>query len=214
MTDDARQAAFDVLRALDERDAYLNLLLPALLRERGVRGRDAAFATELAHGTVRWRGSYDAILAALTNGRAVEPAVLDALRLGTHQILSMRLPALREFSDEHGLALISIEDLKIYRRRFESQVERRAETRLPTEFGEFKALGYLDVVSGAEHIALVFGDPAESGALVRVHSECLTGDVFGSRRCDCGPQLQASMDRLYDLGARGILVTDILACRV
>jgi len=92
VTDDARQAAFDVLRALDERDAYLNLLLPALLRERGVRGRDAAFATELAHGTVRWRGSYDAILAALTNGRAVEPAVLDALRLGTHQILSMRVP--------------------------------------------------------------------------------------------------------------------------
>jgi 16S rRNA (cytosine967-C5)-methyltransferase len=92
VTDDARQVAFDVLRALDERDAYLNLLLPALLRERGLSGRDAAFATELAHGTVRWRGSYDAILTALTKGRAIEPAVLDALRLGTHQILSMRVP--------------------------------------------------------------------------------------------------------------------------
>jgi len=92
VTDKPRQVAFDVLRALDERDAYLNLLLPALLRERGVSGRDAAFATELAHGTMRWRGSYDAILAALTNGRTIEPAVLDALRLGAHQILSMRVP--------------------------------------------------------------------------------------------------------------------------
>ena len=92
MTDTPRQTAYDVLRALDERDAYLNLLLPALLRERGVTGRDAAFATELAHGTMRWRGSYDAILAALTNGRTIEPAVLDALRLGAHQLLSMRVP--------------------------------------------------------------------------------------------------------------------------
>lgn len=92
MTDKPRQAAYDVLRALDERDAYLNLLLPSLLRERGVTGRDAAFATELAHGTVRWRGSYDAILAAVTHGRTIEPAVLDALRLGTHQILAMRVP--------------------------------------------------------------------------------------------------------------------------
>jgi 16S rRNA (cytosine967-C5)-methyltransferase len=92
VTDTSRQVAFDVLRALDERDAYLNLLLPALLRERGVSGRDAAFATELAHGTMRWRGSYDAILATLTGGRTIEPAVLDALRLGTHQLLSMRVP--------------------------------------------------------------------------------------------------------------------------
>lgn len=88
----ARQVAYDVLRAVDERDAYVNLLLPALLRERKVSGRDASFATELAHGTIRWRGSYDAIISRLTQGRAVEPAVLDALRLGAHQILSMRVP--------------------------------------------------------------------------------------------------------------------------
>lgn len=92
MTSQARQAAYDAIRAVDERDAYLNLLLPALLRDRGITGRDAAFTTELAHGTVRWRGSYDAIIAHLTNGRTIEPAVLDALRLGAHQILSMRVP--------------------------------------------------------------------------------------------------------------------------
>ena len=137
-------------------------------------------------------------LAGLTPGGVIGEVINDDGTL-------MRLPALREFSDEHGLALISIEDLKIYRRRFESQVERRAETRLPTEFGEFKALGYLDVVSGAEHIALVFGEPGATGALVRVHSECLTGDVFGSRRCDCGPQLQASMAAVRSAGA-GVVV--------
>jgi 3,4-dihydroxy 2-butanone 4-phosphate synthase/GTP cyclohydrolase II len=137
-------------------------------------------------------------LAGLTPGGVIGEVINDDGTL-------MRLPALREFANEHGLALISIEDLKIYRRRFETQIERRAETRLPTEFGEFSALGYLDVVSGAEHIALIYGDPAASGALVRVHSECLTGDVFGSRRCDCGPQLQASMAAVRTAGA-GVVV--------
>jgi 3,4-dihydroxy 2-butanone 4-phosphate synthase/GTP cyclohydrolase II len=137
-------------------------------------------------------------LAGLTPGGVIGEVINDDGTL-------MRLPALREFADEHSLALVSIEDLKIYRRRYESQVQRRAETRLPTEFGGFSALGYLDVVGGAEHIALVYGDPSPSGALVRVHSECLTGDVFGSRRCDCGPQLQASMAAVKAAGA-GVVV--------
>jgi 3,4-dihydroxy 2-butanone 4-phosphate synthase/GTP cyclohydrolase II len=117
----------------------------------------------------------------------------------------MRAPALREFADEHGLALVSIADLQVYRRLHESQVERLAETRLPTEFGEFTALGYRDVIDGAEHIALLHGDPGQDGVLVRLHSECLTGDVLGSRRCDCGPQLQASMAAITAEGA-GIVV--------
>lgn len=137
-------------------------------------------------------------LAGLTPGGVIGEVINDDGTL-------MRAPALRAFADEHGLALISIEDLKIYRRRHETQVQRLAETRLPTEFGEFTALGYRDVVSGAEHVALVFGEPAESGALVRVHSECLTGDVFGSRRCDCGPQLQASMAAVRTAGS-GVVV--------
>lgn len=88
----ARQAAFDALRAVDDRDAYVNLLLPPLLRERSISGRDAALATELAHGTLRWQGAYDAIIDHLAPGRAIEPAVRDALRLGCHQLLSMRVP--------------------------------------------------------------------------------------------------------------------------
>ena len=137
-------------------------------------------------------------LAGLTPGGVIGEVIHDDGTL-------MRLPALREFADEHGLALISIEDLKIYRRLHESQVARLAETRLPTEFGTFTALGYRDTVSGAEHIALIYGNPVSPGALVRVHSECLTGDVLGSRRCDCGPQLQASMAAVTAAGS-GVVV--------
>src|SRR5690606_27506072 len=116
-----------------------------------------------------------------------------------------RAPELREFADEHGLALVSIEDLQIYRRLHESQVERLAQTHLPTEFGEFRAYGYRDTIDGAEHIALVHGEPGTEDVLVRLHSECLTGDVFGSRRCDCGPQLEAAMAAIAAEGA-GIVV--------
>jgi len=116
-----------------------------------------------------------------------------------------RLPALRAFADEHDLALVSIEDLQIYLRLHESQVDRLATTRLPTEFGEFTAHGYRDRIDGAEHIVLVHGDPGTEDVLVRLHSECLTGDVLGSRRCDCGPQLEASMAAVTEAGA-GVVV--------
>ena len=92
MTDKVRAAALEALRAVSERDAYANLLLPSLLRDRGITGRDAALATELVHGTLRRRGTYDAVIQHLTEGRAIEPAVMDALRLGAHQLLSMRVP--------------------------------------------------------------------------------------------------------------------------
>ncbi|MRJ77189.1 bifunctional 3,4-dihydroxy-2-butanone-4-phosphate synthase/GTP cyclohydrolase II [Aeromicrobium sp. SMF47] len=117
----------------------------------------------------------------------------------------MRAPELREFADEHGIALVSIEDLQVYRRLHESQVDRLATTRLPTEFGEFTAHGYRDRIEGSEHVALVFGDPGTEDVLVRIHSECLTGDVFGSRRCDCGPQLELSMTEITAAGA-GVVV--------
>ncbi|MET0928063.1 MAG: bifunctional 3,4-dihydroxy-2-butanone-4-phosphate synthase/GTP cyclohydrolase II [Aeromicrobium sp.] len=117
----------------------------------------------------------------------------------------MRAPELRAFADTHGIALVSIEDLQVYRRLHESQVDRLATTRLPTEFGEFTALGYRDRIEGSEHIALIHGDPGTEDVLVRIHSECLTGDVFGSRRCDCGPQLELSLTEITAAGA-GIVV--------
>lgn len=117
-----------------------------------------------------------------------------------------RGPELRRFADEHGLSMISIEQLIDYRRRTESQVDRVVETRMPTEFGEFTAYGYVHALDGTEFFALVAGDIAtEEEILVRVHSECLTGDVFASRRCDCGPQLHESMRMVQEAG-RGVII--------
>src|ERR1700730_1483041 len=90
-TDPARRAAYDVLRAVADRDAYANLLLPAMLAERGLVGRDAAFATELTYGTLRGRGTYDAVLAACSDRDDIDPPVRDVLRLGAHQLLATRV---------------------------------------------------------------------------------------------------------------------------
>jgi 3,4-dihydroxy 2-butanone 4-phosphate synthase/GTP cyclohydrolase II len=120
-----------------------------------------------------------------------------------------RAAELRAFADEHDLAMISIEDLVRYRRRNENLVERVAETRLPTRHGDFTAYGYRITTDGSEHIALVYGDVSSRGTddpvLTRVHSECLTGDVFGSSRCDCGPQLDEAMERIVAEGS-GVVV--------
>ncbi len=106
----------------------------------------------------------------------------------------MRARALREFADEHGLLMISIADLVAYRRRTERSIERAAETVVPTGHGPFRAVGYRSLLDSVEHVAFVRGDLGDGeDVLVRVHSECLTGDVFGSLRCDCGPQLDAAM---------------------
>jgi len=124
-----------------------------------------------------------------------------------------RLPALREFADEHGLALISIAQLIEYRRYSERMISRVVQTTVPNSYGQWRAIGYLNSMDGTEHLALVLGDVAlgASGAaagrdvLVRMHSECLTGDVFGSQRCDCGTQLSAAMAAIAAEG-RGVVV--------
>jgi 3,4-dihydroxy 2-butanone 4-phosphate synthase/GTP cyclohydrolase II len=117
-----------------------------------------------------------------------------------------RLPALRAFADEHGLALISIEQLIEYRRRTERVVRRVADTRIPNQHGEWRGIGYLNSVDGTEHLAMVLGDVTGcDSVLVRMHSECLTGDVFGSQRCDCGDQLSAAMSMIAEEG-RGVVL--------
>ena len=120
-----------------------------------------------------------------------------------------RFDELRRFATTHGLPMISIEQLAEYLRHHERTVERGTAAKLPTEYGEFTAVGYRDTVSGVEHVALVAGGVEKlreaKDVLVRVHSECLTGDVFGSMRCDCGPQLRESMRRIQKAG-RGAVV--------
>jgi 3,4-dihydroxy 2-butanone 4-phosphate synthase/GTP cyclohydrolase II len=117
-----------------------------------------------------------------------------------------RLPELVEFAEEHGLLLISIADLIRYRRQNEKLVRRIAEARIPTAYGDFACYAYESVLDGQQHLALVNGAvQGEDNVLVRVHSECLTGDVFGSMRCDCGPQLDAAIKRVADEGM-GVVV--------
>jgi 3,4-dihydroxy 2-butanone 4-phosphate synthase/GTP cyclohydrolase II len=117
-----------------------------------------------------------------------------------------RLPELVTFAAEHGLTLVSIADMIAYRRHTERQVERVAEARIPTDHGVFRAVGYRATHDDAEHVALVYGDLGDGhDVLVRVHSECLTGDVFGSLRCDCGPQLDAGLARVAEEG-RGVVL--------
>ena len=101
-----------------------------------------------------------------------------------------RRPELHEIARQHGLTFITVAQLVAYRLRTEQLVHRVAEARMPTEYGEFRMIGYQNDVDGAEHVALVYGDVAgQPNVLVRMHSKCLTGDVFGSQRCDCGLQL-------------------------
>jgi 3,4-dihydroxy 2-butanone 4-phosphate synthase/GTP cyclohydrolase II len=118
----------------------------------------------------------------------------------------MRLPELRRFCAEHGLLLSSIAELIKWRRRHERLVERVGEAVVPTEYGPFTCVAYRSTMDAVEHLAFVKGAPAgDDPVLVRVHSECLTGDVFGSRRCDCGPQLAKAMD-LIEREGNGVIV--------
>jgi 3,4-dihydroxy 2-butanone 4-phosphate synthase/GTP cyclohydrolase II len=117
-----------------------------------------------------------------------------------------RLPELVRVAREHGLKLISIADLIEYRRHREVLVERVAEAAIPTEWGEFRAYAYESLVDGRTHVALVLGEIDDGeGVLTRVHSECLTGDVFGSLRCDCGRQLDRAMAMVGEEG-RGVVL--------
>jgi 3,4-dihydroxy 2-butanone 4-phosphate synthase/GTP cyclohydrolase II len=117
-----------------------------------------------------------------------------------------RLPALRKFAKKHRLKICSIADLIQYRRASEKLVECVETIKMPTDYGDFDLHLYVSKIDGAHHLALVKGEVAgKSGVLVRVHSECLTGDVFGSRRCDCGPQLHAAMEHIQKAGQGVIL---------
>ncbi|WP_079507378.1 bifunctional 3,4-dihydroxy-2-butanone-4-phosphate synthase/GTP cyclohydrolase II [Mesobacillus jeotgali] len=117
-----------------------------------------------------------------------------------------RVPQLRKIADQFDLKMITIKDLIQYRNRKDKLINREVEINLPTEFGMFKAVGYTNLVDDKEHIALVKGEiNPDEPVLVRVHSECLTGDVFGSYRCDCGPQLHAALSQINKEG-RGVLL--------
>jgi len=116
-----------------------------------------------------------------------------------------RLPELERFAEQHGIKMVTIESLISYRMQREKLVQRVSDVSMPTEYGDFRAIGYESVLDGQCHVALVAGDPTAKSALVRVHSECLTGDVFCSRRCDCGEQLRLALHLIGENG-NGVLL--------
>ncbi len=117
-----------------------------------------------------------------------------------------RVPDLIGYCERHGLKMVTVADLIEYRRKHEKLVQRVVSVRLPTEYGEFQAVAYEEVLTGKQHVALVKGDVAGAeNVLVRVHSECLTGDVFHSQRCDCGEQLELALRRIEEEGM-GVLL--------
>lgn len=118
----------------------------------------------------------------------------------------MRTPELKELAKKHNLKFITIKDLQTYRKRYEKLVDRMTVTKMPTKYGEFTAYSYVNKLNGEHHVALVKGDIGDGkDILCRVHSECLTGDAFGSLRCDCGQQFAAAMTQIEEAG-RGILL--------
>jgi len=120
-----------------------------------------------------------------------------------------RRPELEAFAGQHGLTFVTIAELVAYRLKKEQLVHRDAEARMPTEYGEFRVVAYSNDVDRAQHVALVMGDiEGKPNVLVRMHSKCLTGDVFGSQRCDCGPQLEAAMRKIAEEGRGAIVYLD------
>lgn len=118
----------------------------------------------------------------------------------------MRTKELLEFADKHDLTVVTIADLIRYRMKHENVIRKEADAKLPTKYGEFRILGYQNLLNGDHHVALTMGDVADGApVLCRVHSECLTGDVFGSKRCDCGEQLDEALRKIAEEG-RGVLL--------
>jgi 3,4-dihydroxy 2-butanone 4-phosphate synthase/GTP cyclohydrolase II len=165
-------------------------VLPLEAREGGVLKR--AGHTEAAVDLARLAGLYPAgVLCEIVDAKKMDMA---------------RAPELETFAEEHDLLLISIADLIRYRRKHEKLVRRIAEAMIPTEFGEFRCMVFESVLDGEQHLAFVRGDlEGADNVLVRVHSECLTGDVFGSLRCDCGPQLAAALEKVAAEGLGAVV---------
>ena len=164
------------------------------------------FPLRYREGGVLKRGGHTEAAVDLARLAGLQPAGVLCEVVSEDKQSMARLPELERFAARHGLPLISIADLIRYRRQSEKLVRRVAEARIPSEWGDFTAYVYESVLDGDQHLALVKGAvQGEGNVLVRVHSECLTGDVFGSLRCDCGLQLQAALRRVAQEGM-GVVV--------
>ena len=201
---DARDGVTTGISAADRATTITRLVDPATTAQDLVRPGHV-FPLRYAEGGVLRRPGHTEAAVDLARLAGLPPAGVLAEVVNDDGTMA-RLPDLREFAATHGLALISIEQLIEYRRRTERQLTRQARTKLPNSYGQWHAYGYRHEIDGTEHLALVLGE-VEGGAdvLTRLHSECLTGDVFGSLRCDCGAQLEAAMAAIAEQG-RGVVL--------
>ena len=201
---DARDGVTTGISAADRATTITRLADPATTAQDLVRPGHV-FPLRYAEGGVLRRPGHTEAAVDLARLAGLPPAGVLAEVVNDDGTMA-RLPDLREFAATHDLALISIEQLIEYRRRTERQLSRQAHTKLPNSYGQWHAYGYRHEIDGTEYVALVLG--AVEGAtdvLTRLHSECLTGDVFGSLRCDCGAQLEAAMAAIAEQG-RGVVL--------
>jgi len=201
---DAREGVTTGISAADRAATIARLVDPATTAQDLVRPGHI-FPLRYAEGGVLRRPGHTEAAVDLARLAGLPPAGVLAEVVNDDGTMA-RLPELRTFADTHDLALISIEQLIAYRRRTERQLTRQAQTRLPNAYGLWQAFGYRHDIDGTEYLALVLGDVADGAdVLTRLHSECLTGDVFGSLRCDCGAQLESAMQVIAAEG-RGVVL--------
>ncbi|MFC2049347.1 GTP cyclohydrolase II, partial [Chlamydiota bacterium] len=201
---DARDGTTTGISASDRTNTILKLANPASLAEHFRRPGHIFPLMARPGGVLKRAGHTEATIDLLTLAGLEPTGVLCEIVNSDYSMA--RMPELIVFSKKYGIPMISIADLIRYRRKREKLVKCVSKARLPTPFGEFQALAYESMIDGVEHLALVKGEVAgEKNILVRVHSECLTGDIFGSARCDCGNQLQSAMEAIAQAGA-GVIV--------
>ncbi|MBI2169477.1 MAG: bifunctional 3,4-dihydroxy-2-butanone-4-phosphate synthase/GTP cyclohydrolase II [Actinobacteria bacterium] len=196
---DARSGVTTGISAAD-RSATIQALIDPATRPDDLARPGHIFPLRYREGGVLRRAGHTEASVDLARLAGLYPAGV-LCEIVTDDGMPARLPHLERFAEEHHLVMISIEDLIRYRRQHEKLVRRIAEARIPTAYGAFIAYGYESVLEGDHHVALVRGEVAgRQNVLVRVHSECLTGDVFGSLRCDCGVQLDAALRQIAEEG--------------
>ena len=202
---DARAGTSTGISAAD-RAATIAALIDPETRPQDLARPGHMYPLRYREGGVLKRGGHTEAAVDLARLAGLTPAgVLCEVVTGDKTSMA-RLPELIAFAEQHGLLLISIADLIRYRRQSEKLVERVAHARIPTAWGDFDCYVYESLLDGDQHVALVRGAvQGEDNVLVRVHSECLTGDVFGSLRCDCGPQLEVAMEMISAAGL-GVVV--------
>jgi 3,4-dihydroxy 2-butanone 4-phosphate synthase / GTP cyclohydrolase II len=211
---DARGTAFTV--SIDAKEtttgisAYERSLTIQKVLEQGVRPEDFnrpghIFPLESKKGGVLKRTGHTEASVDLASLAGLYPAGVICEIMSEDGTMA-RTPELMEFCKEHNLKIITIADLVAYRCKSEIYIQKSAEAKMPTKYGEFTVVGYENKLNNEHHVALIKGDVSDGNpVLVRVHSECLTGDAFGSLRCDCGEQFEAAMKKI-DQEGRGILL--------